>query len=241
MDWSQCHWKILPVIPNDSASDYGFEISCQKLLHTISIIQNKDQKPNIMLMRWNRYMMTSSNGNIFRVTGPLYGEFTGPGEFPTQRPVTRSFDVFFDLRLNKRLSRQPWGWWLETPLWSLWRRCNDLMDFQIVNVDSPILHTMRITSKYEMVWWEVEKLLLSKIFPLMIHNISTFINMSMEDNVRPQSGIKMEKRLCWPPWCQLGNGCYSPHPKDVVSKCRIHVQFIVSAKIKSSSTSMQLP
>ena len=43
--------------------------------------------------------MTSSNGNIFRVTGPLCGEFTGPGEFPTQRPVTRSFDVFFDLRL----------------------------------------------------------------------------------------------------------------------------------------------
>ena len=40
----------------------------------------------------------------FRVTGPLCGEFTGPGEFPTQRPVTRSFDVFFDLRLNKRLS-----------------------------------------------------------------------------------------------------------------------------------------
>ena len=42
-------------------------------------------------------MMTSSNGNIFRVTGPLCGEFTGPGEFPTQRPVTRSFDVFFDM------------------------------------------------------------------------------------------------------------------------------------------------
>ena len=34
-------------------------------------------------------MMTSSNGNIFRVTGPLSGEFTG--EFPAQRPVTRSF------------------------------------------------------------------------------------------------------------------------------------------------------
>ena len=50
-------------------------------------------------------MMTSSNGNIFRVTGPLCGEFAGPGEFLTQRPVTRSFDVFFDLRLNKRLSK----------------------------------------------------------------------------------------------------------------------------------------
>ena len=52
-------------------------------------------------------MMTSSNGNIFRVTGPLCGEFTGPGDFPAQRPVTRSFDVFFDLRPNKRLSKYP--------------------------------------------------------------------------------------------------------------------------------------
>ena len=69
-------------------------------------------------------MMTSSNENIFRVTGPLCGEFTGPGEFPTQRPVTRSFDVFFDLRLNKRLSKQTWGWWFETLSWSLWRQCN---------------------------------------------------------------------------------------------------------------------
>ena len=73
-----------------------------------------------------RHMMTSSNGNIFRVTGPLCGEFTGPGEFPTQRPVTRSFDVFFDLGLNKRLSNQPWGWWFETPSWSLWRHCNEI-------------------------------------------------------------------------------------------------------------------
>ena len=35
------------------------------------------------------------------------------GEFPTQRPVTRSFDIFFDVRLNKRLSKQSWGWWFE--------------------------------------------------------------------------------------------------------------------------------
>ena len=46
-----------------------------------------------------------------------------PGEFPTQRTVTRSCDVFFDLRLNKRLSKQSWGWWFETlsrPLWRQW-------------------------------------------------------------------------------------------------------------------------
>ena len=76
------------------------------------------------LFRNMYFIMTSSNGNIFRITGPLCGEFTGPGEFPTQRPVTRSFDVFFDLRLNKRLSKQPWGWLFEAPSWSLWRPCN---------------------------------------------------------------------------------------------------------------------
>ena len=47
-----------------------------------------------------------------------------PGEFPLQRPVTRSFDVFFDMRPNKRLSKQSWGWWFETPLHPLWRHCN---------------------------------------------------------------------------------------------------------------------
>ena len=46
------------------------------------------------------------------------------GEFPAQRPVTRSFDVFFDRRLNKRLSKQSWGWWFETLSRPLWRHCN---------------------------------------------------------------------------------------------------------------------
>ena len=53
-----------------------------------------------------RNMMTSSDGNIFRVTGPLCGEFTGHRLIPQQRPVTRSFDVFFDVPLNKHLSKQ---------------------------------------------------------------------------------------------------------------------------------------
>ena len=65
--------------------------------------------------------MTSSNGNIFRVTGHLSPV---PGEFPAQRPVTRSFNVFFDLRLDKRLSKQSWGWWFETLSCPLWRHCN---------------------------------------------------------------------------------------------------------------------
>ena len=47
-------------------------------------------------------------------------------EFPTQRPVTRSFDVFFDLHPNKRLSKQSWCWWFEMPLCPLWHHCNAL-------------------------------------------------------------------------------------------------------------------
>ena len=46
-------------------------------------------------------------------------------EFSAQRPVTRIFDVFFDLCLNDRSSKQSWGWWFETPSRSLWRHCNE--------------------------------------------------------------------------------------------------------------------
>ena len=46
------------------------------------------------------------------------------GELPSQRPVTRCFDIFFDLRLNKQLNKQSRGWWFETLWRSLWRHCN---------------------------------------------------------------------------------------------------------------------
>ena len=55
-----------------------------------------------------------------------------PGEFPAQKPVTRSFDVFFDLHPNKRLSKQSWGWWFEMLSRPLWRHCNDLYLYKLV-------------------------------------------------------------------------------------------------------------
>ena len=70
-------------------------------------------------------MMTSSNGNISALLALCAGNSPGTGEFPTQRPVTRSFDVSFDLCLNKRLSKQWWGWWFETLSRPLWRHRND--------------------------------------------------------------------------------------------------------------------
>ena len=92
-------------------------------------------------------MMTSSNGNIFRVTGHLSGDFTGPREFPPQRPVMRSFDVFFDLRLNKRLSKQSWGWWFETPSCPSWRHCNVItLTYCIVSLSS-LQHLLSLSRK----------------------------------------------------------------------------------------------
>ena len=61
---------------------------------------------------------------LFRITGPLCGELTGHRWIPLTRPVTRSFDVFFDLRLQKRLSEQSIRRWFETPSRSLSCHCN---------------------------------------------------------------------------------------------------------------------
>ena len=51
------------------------------------------------------------------------------GEFPSQRPVTRNFDVFFDRRPNKRFSKQSRPRWFETPSCSLWHHCNGLFKY----------------------------------------------------------------------------------------------------------------
>ena len=120
---------MLLVRPNNCVVGCVFwHNSCSKLIHYILICMNI-------------HMMTSSNGNFFRVTGHLCGEL-----FPTQRPVTRSFDVYYDLRLNKRLSKQSWGWWFETPSHPLWRHRND-------NYISALTHDMLSKTCIQFAWF----------------------------------------------------------------------------------------
>ena len=60
------------------------------------------------------------------------GNSSVTGEFPTQRPVTGSFDAFFDPRLYKRLNKQSYDWWFDTASCPLWRHCNE--DLNKVNM-----------------------------------------------------------------------------------------------------------
>ena len=77
-----------------------------------------------MRENWCKIMMTSWNGNISALLALCAVNSPVTDEFPSQRPVTRSFDVFFYLRLNKQLSKQSRRRWFETPLHPLWRHCN---------------------------------------------------------------------------------------------------------------------
>ena len=68
-------------------------------------------------------MMTPSYGNIFSVTGPLWGEFTGHQWFPLTKASDAELWCFLSSGPNKRLSKQLRHRWFETPLRSLWRNC----------------------------------------------------------------------------------------------------------------------
>ena len=89
-------------------------------------------------------MRKSSNGNIFSITGPLWGEFTGHRWIPLTMASDAEFVVFFDLRLNKQLSKQSWGWWFEMPSHSLRCHCNDT--FSSLCLYLPVLLTASTTS-----------------------------------------------------------------------------------------------
>ena len=92
------------------------------------ISKSQCKLPQVRKLAWHRLgvfsiMMTSLNGNISALLALCAGTSPIIGEFPAQRPVTQSLDVFFDLRLNKRLNKQSWGCWFEAPSGSLWRHC----------------------------------------------------------------------------------------------------------------------
>ena len=59
-----------------------------------------------LLIAWWRHQMETFSALLAFCAGnsPVRGKF------PAQRPVTQSFDIFFDRHLNKHLSKQYRGW-----------------------------------------------------------------------------------------------------------------------------------
>ena len=71
---------------------------------------------------WWRHQMWT----FFALLALCAGNSPVTGEFPAKGLVTLSFDIFFELRRNKRLIQQSKGRWFETPSRSLWRHCNEM-------------------------------------------------------------------------------------------------------------------
>ena len=104
--------KRIPLI------ERGFLVSLWMPNHLVSLYRhtiNRDYG-----IAWWRYQMEA----FFRVASPVCEEFTDHRWIPHTKASARSFDILFDLSLIKRLSKQSWGWWFETPSRSLWRHCN---------------------------------------------------------------------------------------------------------------------
>ena len=90
--------------------------------HWKSVLTIERMDPFVSHIWWRHQLETFS-----ALLALCVGNSPVTGEFPSQRPVTRSFDVFYDLRLNQQLSKQ-WGRLrFETPLRSLWRHCNEFV------------------------------------------------------------------------------------------------------------------
>ena len=101
--WYKVHSRYLMIITKYS----------QETLHSWPVRIKSE------ISRWRHEMETFST-----LLALCAGNSPVTDEFPSQRPVTRSFDVFFDLRLNKRLRKQSWRGWFETTSYPLWRHCN---------------------------------------------------------------------------------------------------------------------
>ena len=107
-DWT----TMMNVVDRRHFGRFVFKMTDREILHCNS--------PQITYFPWWRHEMETFSALL----AICAGNSPVPGEIPTQRPVARSFDVFFDLRLNKWLSKQSWGWWFETPSRPLWRHRN---------------------------------------------------------------------------------------------------------------------
>ena len=120
--WQDNPWIEYGQINDDVTTIFSFEVRVHKVKAILNFkcIYGSPTAPLTCLYSLGRHQMETFSALLVLCVGisPV------TGEVPSQRPVTRRVDVFFELRLNKRLSKQSWGRWFETPSRALWRHCN---------------------------------------------------------------------------------------------------------------------
>ena len=119
--------------------------------------------PRLQSVNWI-YSAESRNGpyiwwrhqkeNISALLAPCEGNPSVTSEFLSQRPVTRNFEVFFGLRLNKRFSKQSRRRRFETPSRLLRRHCNATVRIGAIvsdNISSPLIIPVKLV-EFTLVW-----------------------------------------------------------------------------------------
>ena len=94
-------------------------------------------------------------------------------EFSSKRPLAWSFDVFFDLHLNKRLSKQSGGWWFETPYCCLWRHCNASEHLSVHNE-----HQLNSLKPSDLIWRNSSGSILAQVMACCLTAPSHYLNQS---------------------------------------------------------------
>ena len=139
-----------------------------------------------------------------------------PGEFPTRRPVTRSFDVFFDLRLNKRLSKQSWGWWFQMPSCSLWRHSN-VLELCLIWIRKCLKFNFKYNVKQISIPWLIS--------PLSLHSLNREYNTEYNACTK----VALTRGLFWCLFPELHHNSGNKHQNNTrVSTETIHHEWIYS-------------
>ena len=128
-------WRHCNGICRTNQHTCGPNIHCDLILQFMCHEHVRDGIRTRYVYPWWRHRMETFSAllAICATNSPL------TGEFPAQRPVTRRFDVFFDLCLNEGVSKQSWGWWIETSSRPLWRHINTYLHtymLVVVNFDA---------------------------------------------------------------------------------------------------------
>ena len=123
-----------------------------------------------------------------------------PGEFPGQRPVVRNFDVFFDLRLNKRLIKQSWGWWSEKLSRPLWRHCNDDRGHPCIFAS----FYLNIQTRNTTLWFVIQNSMYTCIF-LPQPDTKIYIQVVMKVSLMKNSLLEKKSLYCQEPIYLLNN------------------------------------